>query len=190
MHPSVARLAGILPPHSGAGDLVDWGEVAHRWVTPLPADYRDFVSVYGGGSINSSFSIALPLKVASPDPLEFEALLDFEAVIECGYELLDLDPADGPALAGRISWAVDCSASQAFWDTTDPDPDRWTTLVLTRDGDWVAYDCGMADFLVGFLTGEIRPQPMGMFSPEQPVFLNWREERRLRETGIDPWPHL
>ncbi|MFE2722276.1 SMI1/KNR4 family protein [Kitasatospora sp. NPDC059327] len=177
-------MAGILPPHSGAGDPVDWDEAALRWGTPLPADYRDFVAVYGGGSINSSFSLALPLKVASPGPL------DFEALIECGYELLDLDPADGPALAGRISWAVDCGAAQAFWDTTDPDPDRWTTLVLTRHGDWVAYDCGMADFLVGFLTGDISPRPMGLFSREQPVFLNWREERRLQEAGIDPWPHL
>ncbi|MFD0258467.1 SMI1/KNR4 family protein [Kitasatospora indigofera] len=186
MHPSVGRLAGILPPHSGAGDPVDWDEAARRWGTPFPADYRDFVSAYGGGSINRSLSIGLPLEVAQGPG----GPLGFEELIECGYELLDLDPGHAPALRGRISWALDCSANQAFWDTADPDPDRWTTLVLTRLGDWVEYDCGMADFLVGFLTGEISPQPMGLFSPDRPVFLNWREERRRTEAGIDPWPHL
>ncbi|GHH79350.1 hypothetical protein GCM10018781_57190 [Kitasatospora indigofera] len=185
MHPSVARPAGILPPHSGAGDPVDRDEAARRWGTPFPTDYRDFVSAHGGGSINRSLCIGLPLEVAQgPD-----GPLGFEELTACGYELLDLDPGDAPALRG-ISWAVDCSADQAFWDTADPDPDRWTTLVLTRLGGWVEYDCGMADFLVGFLTGEISPQPMGLFSPDRPVFLNWREERRRTEAGIDPWPHL
>ncbi|MFF0415653.1 SMI1/KNR4 family protein [Kitasatospora sp. NPDC004745] len=186
MHPSVARLAGVLPPHDGAGDPVDWDAAARRWGTRFPADYRAFVSAYGGGSINCSLHVGLPLK----DVQDPRSHLGFEELIECGYELLDLNPEDGPALRGTFSWAVDCSANQAFWDTTDPDPDRWTTLVLTRDGDWVEYDCGMVDFLVGFLAGEISPQPMGLFSPDQPVFLNWREEQRLKEAGIDPWPHL
>lgn len=74
MHPSVARLAGLLPPHPGAGDPVDWDEAARRWGIPIPADYRDFVSVYGGGEINRSLSIALPLEVAQGPrgPLHFE----------------------------------------------------------------------------------------------------------------------
>ncbi|MEU8515909.1 SMI1/KNR4 family protein [Kitasatospora sp. NPDC048722] len=187
MHPSVARLTGILPPHPGAGDPVDWDEAAARWGTRFPLDYRDFVSTYGGGSINASFAIGLPLKVAAPPG----GPLGFEELTEDGHALLDPD-ADGnlPPLHGRISWATDCSAGHAFWDTADPDPDKWTTLVLDRYGDWTAYDCGMADFLVGFLTGGISPQPMGMFSRDRPVFLNWREERRLRGAGITPWPGL
>ncbi|MFE0458927.1 SMI1/KNR4 family protein [Kitasatospora sp. NPDC058965] len=186
MHPSVARLAAIVPPHPGAGDAIDWAEARCKWGTHFPADYRDFVSVYGGGSINNSFFIGLPLEVAQGprSPLTFEELNDD------GYGLLDLAPEEDPALRGWISWAADCSASHAFWDTSDPDPDKWSTLVLERGGDWVDYDCGMVDFLIGFLTKEISPQPMGMFSPERPTFLNWREVRRLKAEGIDPWPYI
>jgi hypothetical protein len=86
----------------------------------------------------------------------------------------------------RISWATDCSADHAFWDTADADPDKWTVLVLERHGEWVHYDCGMADFLAGFVTGGIH-DAMGGFDPDGPVFLHAREEHRLRETGVDPW---
>jgi len=107
---------------------------------------------------------------------------------EYGYGLLDLEPDEDPDLRGRISWATDCGANHAFWDTSHPDPDRWTVLVLDRGGEWVDHGCGMADFLVGLLTEEIAQPTMGGFSPDRPLFLNWREEQRLKEAGIDPWP--
>ena len=180
MHPSVARLAELMPPHAGAGDAIDWDEARRKWGTDFPADYRDFVSVYGGGSIDNGFFVGLPLLVAPG----VRRPLTFEELNEDGYGLLDLEPDEDPDLCGRISWATDCAANHAFWDTSHPDPDRWTVLVLEREGNWVAHDCGMVDFLVGLMTGEITG--MGGFSPEQALFLNWREERRLKEPGSFP----
>ncbi|GAA1076291.1 SMI1/KNR4 family protein [Kitasatospora gansuensis] len=183
MHPSVARLVELMPPHPDAGDALDWDEATRRWGTDFPTDYRDFVSLYGGGSIGFGFHIGLPLAVATGvrGPMTFEGLNEY------GYGLLNLEPDEDPELRGRISWATDCSANHAFWNTSDPDPDRWTTLVLSGYGEWTDHGCGMVDFLVGLMTEEITG--MGGFSPERPIFLNWREERRLREAGIDPWPH-
>jgi hypothetical protein len=186
MHPSVVRLAELMPPHPGAGDSIDWDEVAQQRGTRFPADYRDFVSVYGGGSINNSFYVGLPL---TTEP-ETRGPLSFASLTSSGYDLIGADPEEIPEWAGRIAWASDCSANHAFWDTSDPDPDKWTTIVLERRGEWTGYRCGVVDFLVGFLSKEITPQPMGLFSPDQPVFLHWREEQRLKAAGIRPWPHL
>ena len=68
---------------------------------------------------------------------------------------------------------------------------QWTVLVLERHGEWVDYNCGMVDFLIGSLTGTLEPEgPMTMFLDHRPTFLHWREERRLRAQGADPWPHM
>ncbi|MFJ6930479.1 hypothetical protein ACIQUP_24595 [Streptomyces nigra] len=46
----IAALREILDPEWGADEHVDWPAVEAQLSTPLPADYRDFMAVYGGGS--------------------------------------------------------------------------------------------------------------------------------------------
>jgi hypothetical protein len=186
MHPSVARLVELMPPRPGSGDLVDWDDVAERSGLRFPADYRDFVAVYGGGTLNGALYVATPCdeEPGACGPLPLTSMTNE------GVGILALEPGEDADLAGRISWATDCSANHAFWDTTDPDPDKWPVLEFTRHGAWVPHRGGMADFLVGLLT---TPDDFGMAGPGesgQRVFIHWREEQRLRDAGGNPWQHL
>ncbi|WP_405363504.1 SMI1/KNR4 family protein [Kitasatospora sp. NBC_00085] len=47
-----------MPPHDGSGDIVDWDSVEETLGVPLPSDFRDFVAVYGAGSIDDQVEIA------------------------------------------------------------------------------------------------------------------------------------
>ncbi|MFF1798793.1 hypothetical protein ACFVXQ_32045, partial [Kitasatospora sp. NPDC058263] len=49
VHPAITRLAALLGEPSAPGDTVDWDELAQTTGLRLPADYRDFVALYGGG---------------------------------------------------------------------------------------------------------------------------------------------
>lgn len=91
---------------------------------------------------------------------------------ELGFELLGDDEDALAEAEGRICWALDAGADHAYWDTTDPDPDRWTVMVLERHGEWVRYDCGMAEFVVSLLTAE-NDLPMALFDPRAPSFEAW-----------------
>ena len=186
MHPSVARLVELMPPRPGSGDLIDWDQVAERSGLRFPADYRDFVAVYGCGSINNAFYVAAPCDEESgargPQSLA--------SCTELGFGLLGLEPGNDPDLAGWISWATDCEANHAFWDTTDPDPDKWPVLELARHGDWVPHRGGMVDFLIDLLTNTDDFWMAGPVESGQRVFMHWREEQRLRDAGEDPWQHV
>jgi hypothetical protein len=189
VHQSIVRLAELLEIPSLAGDAVDWAAADWaaaevHWGTAFPPDYRDFVSAFGGGSINASFHIAVPWRedASSDQALSFERLVE-----EVAYsaEFTGEEPPAG------IPWALDCQSNHVYWDTAKSSrPEDWTVFVHDNHGERVDFDCGMGDFLVGVLTRAISPQPVGLFSPERPVFLSAREERRRREAGLDAWPNL
>lgn len=165
MHPSVAQLVELMPPPRDSGVSVDWEAVAAQWGTRLPADYRDFMDLYGGGSINNSFHFCVPDK-AGYAPLSADSLAEGT---ELGFELFGGDPDAEQEAAGRICWAFDAGANHAYWDTTASDPDQWTVMLLHRYAEWERFDLGMAEFLVAILTGAI-PQPVALFDPDKPVF--------------------
>jgi hypothetical protein len=177
MRPGIDRLTAVLHVPRESGDVIDWRAANELWGTDFPSDYQDFVATYGGGSINASFHIGLPVKVGDR-PF---APLDFEELTEMGFGLIGWDEDDEPAPAGaRISWACDAGANQLFWNMTDLDPENWSVIRLSRDGEWTDFGCGMVEFMIRFLTGEITPQPMALFNPERPVFEHWRAEANRR----------
>jgi hypothetical protein len=171
VHPAVARLVELMPPPAGGGRTVDWDTAAEQWGTRFPADYREFIELYGGGSINRSFHFSAPSAVGYSPRQAF----DLVRATELGFELFDEQDEDAVAEAeGRICWALDAGANHAYWDTADADPDRWTVLVLKKHGEWEPFDFGMAQFMVHLLTGGIDLQPMALFNPETPEFQPWK----------------
>ena len=187
MHPNISELTRLMPPGEGEQGGIDWVEASSRWGTEFPTDYREFLSLYGGGAINNSFNIAVPLQV----PGEGWLPQSCETLTPGGLQLLeDAEPEYSLGFSGSISWALDCAANYAYWDTSNSNPDNWTVVVLERHGEYSQYDCGMSGFLLAMLErGDFEP-PMALFSPERPIFLNWRTERQIRLSNSDPWPHL
>lgn len=167
------------------GDTFDWGNVSRELGALLPRDYVGFISQYGGGSINNSFHIALPIAAGE----SVEALTIHEAT-EVTLDLLE-GTEGGKVPADRlIAWAIDAGANGFCWDTSAKSSSEWPVVCVASSGEMTVYDCGMIEFMCRLISSELDPMPAAIFSPEDPLFLNWRTEARIRESGSDPWLHL
>ncbi|MGW7106529.1 hypothetical protein ACWGHU_10265 [Streptomyces xanthophaeus] len=159
MHSAVEELMRLLPPPSNGGDMVDWEQVHAQFGCNLPQDYRDFVAVYGMGSISDSLGISAPPFDGHP--------YDDHLLYGCSY----------PAPGGVLRWGANEGADDFVWRCGDEDPDRWTVAVSTR-GTWHDYDLGMAEFLVELVSGRVSPPLNARLTINPATFESWREEQQ------------
>ncbi|MER5182773.1 SMI1/KNR4 family protein [Streptomyces sp. NPDC002896] len=168
-----------MPPHDGAGRVVDWPAVERAWGVVFPSDYREFVSVYGAGTVGNA---------------EIEGDMDEETEAareewEDGFATHPegMDPKSG----GLVAWGVDAAGDVLCWFTAGADPDSWPVLLYSRRTDrWTLYRCGMATFLCKLFQAELYLYPLSF--PEHvreaaPRFLTRAEERRIRDSGTNAW---
>ncbi|MFE2424005.1 hypothetical protein [Streptomyces hokutonensis] len=166
MHWAVEELSRVMQPPAEGGDTVDWGELRADTGWELPADYRDFVAVYGMGSISDSIGIRTP---------RFE---------DYPYEDHLLFRAQWPPADGTLTWGSNEAGDDFLWRCTGG-PDEWRVVFRPRDRRRDhEYDMGMAEFLLRLMGGVIRP-PLGAELELPATFESWREEegRLLDEDG-------
>ena len=188
----VDALVRIMPPAHGAGEEVDWDTAEAQIGTRLPADYRAFMAVYGGGNIGGQLSILLPLPVDS---------------VWSGGTIAGETPnlrhywEEEGGLAGTelgadavMAWGVGSSNPDLLgWLKTGPDPDRWPVVVWRRHVSWgepslALFDCGMAEFVRRLLLAEFDRCPLSDLSLWGRIepFVHWREQDRRFLAGLDP----
>lgn len=76
------------------------------------------------------------------------------------------------------------------WITSGPDPDHWPVAVWKRQGGgWAVHECGMAEFLLRVLQADFESCPLSDASlwGRDARFLNFRDEERFLDEGVDPW---
>jgi hypothetical protein len=177
-HPAITRLSALLGEPGIPGDSIDWDELARTTGLHLPADYRDFVTLYGGGELDEYLGISTPSVNGSP----YGDLLDG----------LDFDPREEPAAVtgtapedlerGRLlPFAGTANSDVVFWLCDTRDPDSWDIVVFRRqhhykEAAWVRFAAGFGDFLLGTLDGTL-PNPFsdnGFATPPH-AYRNWRQ---------------
>jgi len=166
MHWAVEELSRVMQPPPAGGDTVDWDALRAETGWELPADYRDFVAVYGMGAISDSIGILTP-------PFD-------------GYPYGDhlLYGAQWPPMDGTLTWASNEAGDDFLWRCAG-EPDEWRVVFRPRDRRRDhEYDMGMAEFLLRLVRGDIRP-PLGAELELAVTFESWREEERrlLDEDG-------
>ncbi len=166
MHWAVEELSRIMPPPADGGDPVDWEALRVDTGWELPADYRDFVAVYGMGRISDSIGISTPYFEGSP----YEDHLLFRAA---------------PRLAdAELTWASNEAGDDFLWRCCG-EPERWEVIFRPRSRHQDhTYGMGMAEFLLRLVRGEIHP-PLEAELAMPVTFASWREEekRLLDEDG-------
>ncbi|WP_327147381.1 hypothetical protein [Nocardia sp. NBC_01329] len=154
------ELSRIMPPPPDAGDPVAWDSLRVDTGWELPADYRDFVAVYGMGTISDSIGISTPRFEGYP----YEDHLLFHAA----QALMD----------GELTWASNEAGDDFLWRCVG-EPERWGVIFRPRSGPPDhTYDMGMAEFLLRLVRGEIHP-PLEAELAMPATFESWREEERL-----------
>ncbi|MFE6747294.1 SMI1/KNR4 family protein [Kitasatospora purpeofusca] len=180
VHPAVTRLSALLGVPSSEGDTVDWEELARTTGLRLPADYRDFVTLYGGGELDEYLGISTPPVAGSP----------------CGHlvDLLDFDPREAPvAPAGAtpgdlekawlLPFASSANGDVVFWHCEAGDPDSWDVVVFRRQSgygeeSWLRFESGFAEFLLATLSGTLpNPFSYACFADQPHSYRHWRQWR-------------
>jgi hypothetical protein len=168
---AVARLVELMPPPARDVASIDWDAVTARWGTRMPTDYREFMDIYGAGTVNDSFNIVWPIA----PPKRGASMRDFAGNTDAGRWLLDDEPDALAKFEGWIAWAYDVSANHLYWDTSSGEPDRWTVVRLDRGGDWTDSGYGTTEYLAAFLGGDMPvPPAMTLWDPEALVFEPWK----------------
>lgn len=173
MHWAVERLREIMPPPE-RGDTVDWEEVYGQCGLRFPLDYRDFVSVYGGGTVDDYLGVSTP-----PTGESFYGdLLDDLEESEAVDTVHPYPYPPYPGQEGLVRWASDGDGDDVFWVLRSDDPDQWCVAVKNhQDRSWSSFDGGMAEFLVEIIGGR-HPSPFAAadFPSPRPLYRNWRDE--------------
>ncbi|MFJ2779596.1 SMI1/KNR4 family protein [Kitasatospora sp. NPDC087315] len=178
MHPAISNLSVMLGMSDAQGDVIDWDELARTTGLRLPADYRDFVVVYGGGELNEYLAFRTPPANGSPSGRLLEGL--------------DFDPREEPqsdsegrsqvlSEARILPFATTINGDMAFWICDSTDPEGWEVVVFKRQprygtDPWTRFEMGFGEFLVGLLDGTV-PNPFsdGSWNDPPHTYQNWRE---------------
>jgi hypothetical protein len=173
-----------MPPHEGAGDSIDWREAESSYRTVFPRDYKEFVATYGRGEVDMFLTFLVPGKCEGPRPSDSMA----EETAEARRMWLRRPPAGygttDPALV--VAWGVTSRADLLCWAPGgEQGPDEWPVAVWSRGSlNWTVHDCGMLEYVVRLLRGELDSIPAEADRVHR--FVHVREARRLLAAGINP----
>ncbi|MFI6063059.1 hypothetical protein [Streptomyces sp. NPDC051286] len=122
------------------GPRVDWPAIEADLGTQLPSDYKEIVDLFGAGSFDEYFELAVP---GGPrvgrNPWK-----------RCGPDL---------ASGGLLPWGWSEYELGLMWSTGATDPDEWT-VVTQSDGEEQQFDCGTGEFILRMLTDVQLGYPM------------------------------
>ncbi|MFF4148058.1 SMI1/KNR4 family protein [Streptomyces sp. NPDC001698] len=184
----VAALAKVLPTTHGVDERIDWSAVEEIWGTRFPADYVAFMEAYGAGSVSRDVGILLPVP-RSDAYSDGSGLRQETANARSTWEMLGGRAALDVNPDFIVAWGVTSGADIYCWLTTADDPDRWPVLVYGRHTNptFQVHPFGMVEFLRRLLTDdEFQEETISVVLPKEHSFVNWREQKRRLEAGLNP----
>lgn len=186
------EVVSLLHEGGAAGDTVDWqAAAAELGVESFPSDYREFVAAFGAGSFEDTLFVSIPRPGNPTASLTVGRLPDdvLESESMSGWQ--DSGARSRRVLADMLVWGQTNGADALCWVTSDPDPERWPVAVWARqDGGWAVHECGMAEFVLRVLRSDFDECPLSvttLWGRGTARFLNFRDEERILDEGVDPW---
>ncbi|WP_217242196.1 SMI1/KNR4 family protein [Streptomyces sp. AC555_RSS877] len=153
-----------MPPPSSPPIAPPWQDARAQIGFQFPADYRAFVDRYGAGEINDHLIVFAPTERPYQPGLPggFRGYTAFaEQDIGTAFAAMrDGDPCNHPYPlfphpGGLLVWGRTYDGDHLFWNTEDPDPDRWPVVTWLRhepSPGWRPYDGTATDFLLALAT--------------------------------------
>ncbi|WP_406259929.1 SMI1/KNR4 family protein [Actinacidiphila glaucinigra] len=182
--PLIERLQHIMPPHEGAGDVVDWQAAENSWGVAFPADYKEFVAVYGAGEVDAFLTFLIPGLIDAPIPSD-GMVEETRHARQMWREYPSERSVPGDAVPPVIAWGVNARSDLLCWVTTERDPSDWPVAVWSRGNlGWHFYACGMIEYVLRLFEGEF--DDMWRTAGGFRRFVHVREARRLWVAGISP----
>ncbi|MFI5915763.1 SMI1/KNR4 family protein [Dactylosporangium sp. NPDC051541] len=169
MSDDVRKLSEVVPPPEGRRPDVDWPAVFAALGTELPRDYRQLISVYGGGQFDDHLYLL--------EPSSSRSGYDIARLQEERSQALDEIWKDGEPKprqledgARLIVWATTDDGQCVYWLVRPgQSADDWTLLLQEGRGpQWEHFAMGCASFLAATLTGTVRSKLLSSDYPTDP----------------------
>jgi hypothetical protein len=152
---AVRRLAELAGVPMKAGRVFDWPAVERELGTRLPADYKMLAESFPAGWFRDFVGILPPVGTDREMSLvdyargELDALRELRESGEASfpYRLF-------PEPNGILPWGFVATGGIACWLTGPGDPDEWTVVLATEEGDYWddRFDGSASEFLISVVT--------------------------------------
>lgn len=126
----------------GTGSPQEWHDLEAESGLYLPSDYKEFLAVYGAGSVDDRFSI--------PSPFFLEA---FQGSLRESDRRFSQYTRDFLPDARLVPWGYNFERGDAYWEADSPDPEDWT-VCTDFDDDVYRFPEGMLAFLTRTILNE------------------------------------
>ena len=163
----------VEPPEQPAAEVTQehWAVLEQSLGFKFPADYREFIQIYGSGLLGSFLRVLCPIPSKHHQPylraitriLQNKLILrELEGEEEVPYKLFPLSPA-------LLPWGTDENANEYFWLADRRPPSKWPVIVAGgRSSSWERFDMSMIDFLSECFLGRLRASVWPDDFPELP----------------------
>ncbi len=182
----ITDLTAIVPPPAKpveTGNPKLWAHL-EKQIGPVPQDYKDYITLYGTGSLGGFVRVY--------NPFAHDEYADLMRAILRFYEVnSQLKQLDGyhfpypiyPEPAGIVPWASDDNGNVYYWQTGG-DPDHWTVVVqASRSPRWQEVRSSMTAFLVDAFTQRVKCRfwPSDFPDSSRPDTFQFKQFKRRRK---------
>lgn len=147
----------MLPPTEPVETQGSWSSVEEKLGCELPDDFKEFIAVYGSGTIGRFISVLNPFSKRPNLNLLEQSRRQLDALRILLDEFGERNPYDlFPAPGGLLPVAITDNGDVIHW-LTNGGAAGWTIVVNeARSPDYEQFDCSLTSFLEGLLDGSIR----------------------------------
>ncbi|MFE2044561.1 hypothetical protein ACFXAZ_27285 [Streptomyces sp. NPDC059477] len=153
----ISRFHDVIGPPPLGGDVrSDWGPVESRTGRSLPADYKEFVSAYGPGSLNGQLYLFHPRAADGENGLRLEFLWQEAGYVYEQMSLIDPESVPSPVYpshGGLVPVARSISGNHVFLAPPAHADENWS--VALEMGAWVFLPMMFTEFLWAALHGRL-----------------------------------
>ncbi|TDU05525.1 hypothetical protein EDD99_4041 [Streptomyces sp. 846.5] len=173
-----AELAGLSTEPSGRS--LPWERSREECGVDFPADYREFVDLFGAGEVRGYLGVSAPW----PFHTTAHGETGFRGFVAATTD--DIGPAFRqmrahdpnacphpfwPEPGGLLLWGATYQGDHFFWLTSDPDPMEWPVVAWFRGSlEWRRYNMRFVAFLLHALSGDDREMRELLDWPDAPVW--------------------
>ncbi|MGP4102506.1 SMI1/KNR4 family protein [Nonomuraea sp. KM90] len=157
---TLAQLATIIGEQPASSDTCDWAGIERSLGLRLPSDYKRLFERYGMIGING-------ISIVHPEELQEQHEQRAGYLDRNADKAMAVHPAPGGLL-----WCADTEGRDfIWWDTSDPDPDRWT-MVWDIEFDRHTFPGTLTELVIADLTGRLG-KPLTALDPSDDGPMMW-----------------
>jgi len=178
MLPNVEALAQHLLVTEVGGDDLDWSAIEQEWETAFPADYKQFLDLFGAGDFGDY------LGVMAPFPQDHDAHQAGMGVIRLDGRMLEELGCPFPAYpekGGVVAFGATPDGDTLLYRTARK-PEDWRIVTWSRvGGRWREHEHGFVDFVLELLYARLEKNPFGgvdLWGAESTAYRRWDQPRR------------